>query len=111
MPAALAALPRMSPMAATERPAMRLAERPPIGRLREQLRAAETALGLSDPALPLALGIPAIDAVLGGGLSRGALHEIAAARDAETAAATGFALGLAACGGTKRSHPQNRHTA
>ncbi len=98
-------------MAATERPAMRLAERPPIGRLREQLRAAETAMGLSDPARPLALGIPAIDAVLGGGLSRGALHEIAAARDAETAAATGFALGLAACGGVAKRSPFARGTA
>lgn len=96
-------------MAATERPTVRLAERPPIGRLREQLRAAETALGLSDPALPLALGIPAIDAVLGGGLSRGTLHEIAAAREADIAAATGFALGLAACGGLSYSHPHDRH--
>ena len=97
-------------MAATERPAMRLAERPPIGRLREQLRAAETAMGLSDPARPLALGIPAIDAVLGGGLSRGALHEIAAAREADTAAATGFALGLAAGGSSSHFHASNRHT-
>ena len=78
-------------MAATERPAMPLPERPLIGRLREQLRAVETALGLDGPAPPLALGIPAIDSALGGGLSRGALHEIAAAREADTAAATGFA--------------------
>jgi len=98
------------PMAATERPAMHLAGRPPIGRLRDQLRAAEAALGLGDPACPLALGIPAIDAVLGGGLSRGALHEIAAARDAETAAATGFALGLAAGGGAAHSRQEYRQT-
>ena len=50
----------------------------------------------ANAARPLALGIPAIDGVLGGGLSCGALHEIAAARETETAAATGFALALAA---------------
>ena len=85
-------------MAATERSSLRVADRPLLGRLREQLHAAEAALGLDGPAPPLALGIPAIDGALGGGFSRGALHEIAAAREADTAAATGFALGLAACG-------------
>src|SRR6266571_3156344 len=44
----------------------------------------------------LAFGIPTLDAALGGGLSAGALHEIAAAREAEIPAATGFALILAA---------------
>jgi len=44
----------------------------------------------------LAFGIPALDAALGGGLARSALHEIAAAREAEIPAATGFALILAA---------------
>ena len=43
----------------------------------------------------VSLGIPPIDDVLGGGLVCGALHEIAAARETETAAATGFALALA----------------
>ena len=94
-------------MAATERPAMPLAERPLIGRLRQQLRAVETALRLDGPAPPLALGIPAIDSALGGGLSRGALHEIAAAREADTAAATGFALALAG-GGAAHFHPGDR---
>src|SRR5215510_2966128 len=66
-----------------------------IDRLRRQLRAAETATGL--PECPtLTLGIPPIDGILGGGLGRGALHEIAAVRESETAAATGFALALAA---------------
>ncbi len=88
-------------MAATERPAMSATDRPLLGRLREQLRTTEAALGLSGPARPLALGIPAIDGALGGGLSRGTLHEIAAAREADTAAATGFVLGLAAGGGTR----------
>jgi len=43
----------------------------------------------------LPLGIPAIDKVLGGGLMRGALHEIAAAGEIHLPAAAGFALGLA----------------
>src|SRR5438270_10400028 len=44
----------------------------------------------------IALGIPSLDAALGGGLARSALHEIAAAREAEIPAASGFALILAA---------------
>lgn len=47
-------------------------------------------------------GVPAIDAALAGGLPRAALHEIAAAGEAEIAAATGFALALA--GRSARSH-------
>ena len=42
------------------------------------------------------LGIAPVDAALGGGLEGGILHEIAAAREAEAAAASGFALLLAA---------------
>jgi protein ImuA len=45
----------------------------------------------------IAFGIPSLDAALGGGLATGALHEIAASREAEIPAATGFALILAAC--------------
>ena len=68
-----------------------------IDRLRRQLCALEAATGLAgDCGAPLALGNPVIDGTLGGGLSAGALHEIAAAREAETAAANGFALALAA---------------
>ena len=44
----------------------------------------------------LPFGIAAIDTMLGGGLMRGALHEIAAPAETHSAAATGFALGLAA---------------
>ena len=51
--------------------------------------------GLENRAAPLPLGIPAIDEVLGGGLLRGALHEIAALGEPHIAAAAGFALGLA----------------
>ena len=68
-----------------------------IDRLRRQLCALEAATGLAgDCGAPLALGHPGIDGALGGGLSAGALHEVAAAREAETAAASGFALALAA---------------
>jgi protein ImuA len=65
-----------------------------IARLREELRAAETT-SLGESIASLALGIPAIDDALGGGFMRGALHEIAAACEPESAAATGFALALA----------------
>jgi protein ImuA len=68
-----------------------------IDRLRRRLWGLEGATGLmGECGAPLPLGIPAIDSALGGGLSRGALHEIAAASEAATAAATGFALALAA---------------
>jgi protein ImuA len=43
---------------------------------------------------PLTLDIPVIDAALGGGLARGALHEIAATGESATSAATAFALVL-----------------
>lgn len=42
----------------------------------------------------LSLGLPIIDEALGGGLSRGALHEIAALRETAAVAATAFALAL-----------------
>ncbi len=67
-----------------------------IDRLRRKLSSAEAATGLVGCSAPLTLGIPTIDDTLGGGLGRGALHEIAAVRESETAAATGFALALAA---------------
>ena len=68
-----------------------------IDQLRRALCTAETATGLAgEVGVPLTLGIPLIDDVLGGGLSGSALHEIAATRETEIAAATGFALALAA---------------
>jgi len=42
------------------------------------------------------LGLPALDAVLGGGLARAALHEIGAAESRDEPAASGFALALVA---------------
>ena len=66
-----------------------------IEELRQHLRRLERAAGLEDGPAALPLGMPAVDAVLGGGLMRGALHEIAAAGEAHVAAATGFATGVA----------------
>src|SRR5262245_64571278 len=77
-----------------------------IDRLRRQLCALEAATGLAgDCGAPLALGNPVIDGALGGGLSAGALHEIAAAREAKTAAASGFALALAVRRTSLRGEP------
>jgi protein ImuA len=68
-----------------------------IERLRRKLSVIEAAAGLAgECSAPLALGIPLIDRALGGGLSCGALHEVAVVRETETAVATGFALALAA---------------
>ena len=72
------------------------AGRPFIDRLRRQLGAVEAATGLGEGAAPLRLGIPPIDGILGGGLGCGVLHEIAAAGETATGAATGFALAVAA---------------
>lgn len=43
----------------------------------------------------ISLGVPSLDQRLGGGLARGALHEIAAVGPVHIAAASGFALALA----------------
>jgi len=67
-----------------------------LEQLRQRLRALEKPAGIADGAATLPLDIAAIDAALGGGLARGALHEIAAASEAHLPAATGFTLGLAA---------------
>jgi protein ImuA len=60
-----------------------------IAQLRQRLRVLEKA-DLS----VLPTGVPAIDSTLGGGLARGALHEIAAAGEAHAGAAAGFAIAL-----------------
>ena len=67
-----------------------------LAELRQRLQALEKPAGLEDGPGALPLGITAVDGVLGGGLLRGALHEIAAPGEAHLTAATGFALGLAA---------------
>jgi protein ImuA len=65
-----------------------------IEQLRQHLQALQKSPGIEDVASALPLGIASIDAALGGGLARGALHEIAAPSEAHLAAATGFVLGL-----------------
>lgn len=65
-----------------------------IEQLRQRLQALQKTAGIEGGASALPLGIAAIDQALGGGLARGALHEIAAPSEAHLAAATGFVLGL-----------------
>jgi protein ImuA len=70
--------------------------------LRHAIRSVETGPGTGDSHAAVPFEIPPIDGVLGGGLARAAFHEIAAARESAIAAATGFALALAArAGGTR----------
>ncbi len=63
--------------------------------LRQRLQSLQKTAGIDGDAGVLPLGLAAVDGALGGGLLRGALHEIAAVSEAHLAAATGFALGLA----------------
>ena len=96
----LSPLSQMTLMASTARsgfPSPAEGPATPIDRLRHQLSAAPALTGLAGACgAPLALGIPMIDGALGGGLPCGMLHEIAAIRETETAAATGFVLALTA---------------
>jgi len=64
-----------------------------IDELRQSLQRLQKPAGLEDAGVA-PLGVAAIDGALGGGLARGALHEIAAAGEAHVGAAAGFALGL-----------------
>src|SRR5262245_43220437 len=72
-----------------------------IAELRQRLLGLQRTSGIAGSLGPLPFGIPAIDTVLGGGLLRGALHEIAAPSEAHVPAAAGFAFGVAALGGAK----------
>ena len=67
-----------------------------IDQLRQRLQALQRGAGTAEDPGALPLGVAVIDLALGGGLARGALHEIAAASEAHLPAATGFALALAA---------------
>ena len=73
-----------------------------IAQLRQRLQALQRPARIQDGSGLLPFGIAAIDTVLGGGLMRGALHEIAAPAETHSAAATGFALGLAALASSSR---------
>lgn len=70
------------------------AHRPLLAELRSQLAQATR---LAAPAAEgrVAFGAPELDAALGGGIARAALHEIYAPGTADLSAATGFAVGLA----------------
>jgi protein ImuA len=81
-----------------------------IDRLRRELWGLETGLA-GEGAAPLPLGIPVIDGALGGGFNCGALHEIAAAGETTTAAATGFVLALAARPVSSRDAARNDESA
>ena len=74
-----------------------------IDQLRQRLQALQKAPGIEGRPGTLPFGIPAIDTMLGGGLARGALHEIAATGEAHLPAAAGFALAVA-----KRAAPSPR---
>jgi protein ImuA len=74
-----------------------------IDQLRQRLQALQKTRGIGGHAGVLPFGIPAIDTMLGGGLPRGALHEIAATGEAHLPAAAGFALAV-----TKRAAPLPR---
>jgi protein ImuA len=65
-----------------------------IAQLRQRLQALQGATRIENGSGVLPFGIAAIDTMLGGGLMRGALHEIAAPAESHCAATTGFALGL-----------------
>jgi protein ImuA len=62
--------------------------------LRQRLQTLQKPPGIDDVPGLSPLGVEAIDDILGGGLARGALHEIAAASEAHMASAAGFVLGL-----------------
>ena len=71
---------------------------PRLDHLRQTLAGLDPSLGpgLAEPARALPLRVPTLDAVLGGGLAKGALHEFAPAAPIHLGAATGFAVALAA---------------
>ena len=77
-----------------------------LAELRKTLAALERSPGLDGEAGMLASGIPPVDAALGGGLARGALHEIAAISESHLATATAFALGITGA----RAGPAHRAT-
>jgi protein ImuA len=75
---------------------------PTLQHLRKALTGIDPSLGpgLIEPKQVIATGVPDIDAALGCGLSRGALHECSPSALMHLAAATGFAIALTAraCG-------------
>jgi protein ImuA len=66
-----------------------------IEELRQRLESLQRPSGLKDEPGAVPLGIGAVDRLLGGGLARAALHEIAAPGEAHLPSAAGFAAGIA----------------
>src|SRR5688572_30043586 len=65
-----------------------------LEQLRSTIARMERPPGLEDPG-QRPLGLTPLDAALGGGLARGALHEVSAASEAHVTTAAGFILGIA----------------
>jgi protein ImuA len=72
-----------------------------LAELRQRLAKIERKGALGGPE-PFPLGVEEIDAALGGGLARGALHEVFAARTADAPSASAFSIGLALRAAGKR---------
>jgi protein ImuA len=83
-------------------PVVPLATHKVMGGLQQVIGRIEATSGRAAEPGAIRFGLAAIDGALDGRLLCGALHEIAAAREAEIAAATGFALALAARGTPRR---------
>jgi len=94
------AVPEIAMLPQTGRIGLSVPSEPGEARTLDDLR--RTIARMQTPAVALdapgdiLLGVVDVDCALGGGLARGALHEIAACGESHIAAATGFALGLAA---------------
>jgi protein ImuA len=66
----------------------------PLARLREELAALARGPGNKPDVAPLPFGLPELDRILGGGLLRGALHEVTPAAEGDATAAAGFSAAL-----------------
>lgn len=109
MPTILAAVDGLSP-AHIKKPRKSAPEAEPphiTAALRETIAAIEAAClrkGPHSARSHVETGVPAIDEMLGGGLMRGAVHEVLPKTAGDLAAAAGFAFGLATRAETKTAH-------
>lgn len=74
-----------------------------IDQLRSTIARMERPPGFEDPG-HRRLGLTPLDEALGGGLARGALHEVSAASEAHVTTAAGFVLGIAHSERAKKNH-------
>jgi protein ImuA len=82
-----------------------------LDQLRQRLQALQGTAGIKRGSGLCPLGLAAIDAAIGGGFARGALHEIAAPGEAHLPAATGFVLGVASLSSKNIAVPRRREAA